>query len=46
MIKKELTNSANSKSQVTDLIKDILDIKKNRIWEELGEGGILSKYTV
>lgn len=28
MIKKELTNSANSKSQMIDLIKDILDIKK------------------
>lgn len=38
MIKKELTNSTNSKSQMTDLIKDILEIKKKTIREELGEG--------
>lgn len=37
MIKKELKNSANSKSQMTDLIKDILEIKKKQNLGGVGE---------
>lgn len=38
MIRKELTNSANSKSQMTDLIKDILDIKRKQNLGGVGGG--------
>lgn len=44
MIKKELTNSANSKSQTTDLIKDILEIKKNNLGGVGGGMNIIKIY--
>lgn len=38
MIKRELTNSVNSKGQMTDLIKDILEIKKKHNLGGVGGG--------